>query len=245
MKIKIKDKPQSKEVKEIFESVGESDIVEEKVPETEEKPSKEEEPEDVGTALTQMAKETKVPTMKEVVRTALDELKDKEVKREDVVDQTGKMIEKVNQSAVIHTIRTNEDVQKRVLESAEEQVMAELEIKRNEQMVKVVKATYNANRDACENLGLNDEGRPMWQIRIAKAINNFWFIIWAIISSFTLTPIIFFLKRIGTQVRSARLTWLLTIIFYLGIVAGIVLLILRLTGTIGPESVVGGQEIVC
>ena len=126
MKIKIKEKPQNKEVKEIFNSLEEPTTETEKVPETEEKPSVKEEttkeveqPMDTGTALTQVAKDTKVPTIKEVVKTALDDLNNTEVTKGDLTNQTEKMIEKVNQSAVIHTIRTNEDVQKGVLESAD------------------------------------------------------------------------------------------------------------------------------
>lgn len=164
-------------------------------------------------------------TLREVVTEAIDDLKNHEVKFSDVEDQTDKVIEKVHQSAVMHTVKNNEGVQKKVLASAEEQVMTSIEIKRNKQQVRLVQATYNANKDACENLGLTDEGRPMWQIRIARVINDFWFIIWAIISTFTLTPIIFFLKRIGTQVKSARLTWLLTFIFYLAIMFLLFLLI--------------------
>ena len=238
MKIKIKEKPQNKEVQDIFEEATNEEQI---IPQEGDKPRKQEESVDVGTAITQVAKDNKVPTMKEVVKTALDDLNNTDVKKGDITNQTEKMIEKVNQSAVIHTIRNNEEVQKKVLESAEEQVMSELEIKRNEQMVKVVKATYNANKDACENLGLDDEGRPMWQIRVAKLINNFWFIVWALISSFTLTPIIFFLKRIGTQVRSVKLTWFLAILFYLGLVALLVFGILSWTGVIGQ----GGQELAC
>lgn len=241
MKIKIKEKPQDKEVKKIFDEC----VTEEtETPETEEKPREEEEvvkkkfifdkkPKNVGEAITEVGKNTRVPTIGDVVKTALDDLSNTQVKKVDIEDQTEKMIEKVNQSAVIHTIRTNEEVQKIVLDSAEEQVRSELEIKRNQQMVKVVKATYNANKDACENLGLDDEGRPMWQIRIAKLINNFWFIIWAIISSITITPVIFFLKRIGTQVKSIKVTWILSILFYVIIITGIVFGILALTGALG------------
>lgn len=159
-----------------------------------------------------------------------EEVKKALASKEDVADETDKMIEKVQQTAIVHTIKNNEEVQKRVLESAEEQVMSSIEIKRNEQALKVVKATYNANKDACENLGLSDEGRPMWQIRVAKVINNFWFIVWAMVSSVTLTPIIFFLKRIGTQVRSVRLTWILTLLFYALIIGGVVLGIMALSG---------------
>ena len=141
---------------------------------------------------------------------------------EEIDDETSGIIKKVNQQAVAHTLKTSEDIQKKVLENAEERVLSEIEIERNKQMLKVIKATYDANKDACENLGLDSDGRPMWQIRIARIINNLWFIIWAFISSFTLTPIIFFLKRIGTQVRSAKLTWILAFVFYILIIVAMV-----------------------
>lgn len=166
------------------------------------------------------------PSVTDVITESLEDLKRHDVTVENVIDQTDKIIEKVHQSAVMHTVKHNEDVQKKVITSAEEQVLSSIEIKRNQQALKVTQASYNANRDACENLGLGEEGRPMWQIRVAKAINNFWFVVWAILSSFTLTPIIFFLKRIGTQVKSAKLKWLLTMFFYLSILFGIFILVL-------------------
>lgn len=152
-------------------------------------------------------------------------------KSDEIEDETTGIIKKVSQQAVEHTLKTSEDIQKKVLENAEERVLSEIEIQRNQQMLKVVKATYDANKDACENLGLDADGRPMWQIRIAKMINNFWFIIWAFISSFTLTPVIFFLKRIGTQVRSAKLTWILAFAFYILIICGIVAIIMLIVKT--------------
>ena len=163
----------------------------------------------------------------------MDDLKNHDVSVKNVEDQTDKMIEKVHQSAVMHTVKNNEGVQKKVLQSAEEEVLSSIEIKKNIQQLKVVKATYNANKDACENLGLDEEGRPMWQIKVAKAINSFWFIIWAFLSFFTLTPIIFFLKRIGTQVKSAKLKWFLAFIFYLMILFLLFLLIATIWNSSG------------
>lgn len=153
--------------------------------------------------------------LQKVVTDALDDLKDHNVTTKNVEDQTDKMVEKVHQSAVIHTVKTNPGIQKKVLQHAEEEVMSSIDVRKNKQQLKVVKATYNANKDACENLGLDDEGRPMWQIKIAVIMNDFWFVVWAIISFFTLTPIIFFLKRVGTQVKSAKLQWVLAFMFYL------------------------------
>lgn len=154
---------------------------------------------------------------------AVDKAEDK---AQEIEDETTGIIKKVSQQAVEHTLKTSEDIQKKVIENAEERVLSEIEIQRSQQMLKVIKATYDANKDACENLGLDADGRPMWQIRIAKMINNFWFVIWAFISSFTLTPVIFFLKRIGTQVRSAKLTWILAFVFYIMIVCGLVAIII-------------------
>lgn len=187
------------------------------------------------------------PSIKKTVTGVIDDLQNHKVKHDDVVDQTDKIIEKVHQSAVMHTVKNNDGVQKKVLASAEEQVLSSIDIKRSTQQLKVVQASYNANKDACENLGLSDEGRPMWQIRVARVINNFWFIIWAIISTFTLTPIIFFLKRIGTQVKSAKLTWVLSGVFYLGVLFILFLIIATIWNNAGsaPEWirwVLGGSE---
>ena len=160
-------------------------------------------------------KRPQINPLEAVVTEALDDLNDHKVSVKNVEDQTDKMVEKVHQSAVVHTVKTNEGVQKKVLQHAEEEVLSSIEVRKNKQQLKVVNATYNANKDACENLGLDEEGRPMWQIKIAIGINNFWFIVWAIISFFTLTPIIFFLKRVGTQVKSAKLQWVLAFMFYI------------------------------
>jgi hypothetical protein len=153
--------------------------------------------------------------IKNVFTNAVDEIKDKDVKQADIQDQTGKIIEKLHQSAIIHSFQNNEDIQNKVVQSAEENVLAEIEIRRNQQIRKVENATYDALIDSAQNFGI-DSGRPMWQLKLAKFGSGFWFIIWYLISFFTFTPITVFLKMIGVQVRSAKLKWLFTVLIYLG-----------------------------
>lgn len=217
MKIKLKTKtseiPKTEEIlkEEPKESTAELELPQETI-------------EEIAKQVVENPKIKKPFEIKKAVEQSVD-------KSKEIEDETTGIIKRVSQQAVEHTLKTSEDIQKKVLENAEERVLSEIDIQRNEQMLKVIKATYDANKDACENLGLDSDGRPMWQIRIAKMINNVWFIIWAFISSFTLTPIIFFLKRIGTQVRSAKLTWILAFAFYIMIICGIVAIILLIVRT--------------
>jgi hypothetical protein len=212
-----------KEKKPLYIYEDEVDDIEQVFEEDDE--DEEEYEEEIKIESTNLEKAVAPNTLKKVVNEALEDLKNHDVSVQNVEDQTDKMVEKVHQSAVMHTVKNNDNVQKKVLQSAEEEVLSSIEIKKNKQQLRVVRATYNANKDACENLGLDEAGRPMWQITIAKVINNFWFVVWALISFFTLTPIIFFLKRIGTQVKSAKLKWLLAFLFYIMILFLLFLLI--------------------
>lgn len=189
----------------------------------------------------------KPSSMGTIFEGAVDDIRNKDVDPEEIESQTDKIIKKVHQEAVIQTIKNGEDIQKKILNSAKEDVETTLEIKKSTNQLKAVKASYNANKDACENLGLDDEGRPMWQIRVAKIINDFWFIVWALISAVTLTPIIFILKRVGTQVKSAKLTWILTFLFYLLIMFLLFLIIVTVWNSAGtpPEwiqKLLGGKK---
>lgn len=173
------------------------------------------------------------PSIKEVFNITVNDLEDHKVTRADIENQTDKMLEKVSQTAIKHTITNGEKIQKDILNSAEDEIRASLEVKKSKNQLKVVRASYDANKDACENLGLDSEGRPMWQIRVAKIINDFWFIVWALISAVTLTPIIFILKRVGTQVKSAKLTWILTFSFYLLIMFLMFMIIIAIWNSTG------------
>lgn len=128
--------------------------------------------------------------------------------------KTEELLESVHQEAIAHTIKYDVDMQKKVMAGAASHVLSELEVRHQEQKKKVQDATYNAIEDAANNYGISS-GRPMWQLKMAQAGSAFWFVIWFVISTVTFTPVIFFLKMIGVQVKSAKLKWMFTLLMYL------------------------------
>lgn len=144
-------------------------------------------------------------------------------------EKTDELLEMAHQEAIIHTIQHDEGVQKKVVKGAEEHVLTELEIRKQVQTKKVQDATFDAIEDAAQNYGI-DSGRPLWQLRMAQVGSSFWFIVWFIISSFTFTPVLFFLKMIGTQIENAKLKWTFTVLLYLMLIFGLFMWISKLSG---------------
>ena len=144
-------------------------------------------------------------------------------------EKTEELLEMAHQEAIIHTIQNDEGVQKKVIQGAEEHVLSELEVRKQEQTKRVQDATFDAIEDAAQNYGI-DSGRPLWQLRMAQVGSSFWFIVWFIISSFTFTPVLFFLKMIGTQVENAKLKWTFTVLLYVLLIFGLFMWISKLAG---------------
>lgn len=162
--------------------------------------------------------------LQETFERAVDDVRNVDIKQKDVKEQTGKITEKLHQEAVVYQVKNNKSLQKKVLASAEEDVMNEISIRRLEQEIKLTSAKFDSIKDAAENLGI-DSHRPMWQLKIAEGISSFWFIVWMIIASVTFTPVIFFLKRIRTMIKSAGLAWFFTILFYVGMLLGVYIIL--------------------
>lgn len=155
-------------------------------------------------------------TLGESMVESMKDVNDLAITREDITEQTSKMINKVEQSAAMQQIEHDKKTQKKIFSSAAEGIETELEINKLERGTRLEKTKFDSIKDAAENLGIDDH-RPMWQLKIAEYISAFWFIIWVIIASFTFVPVIVFLKRIRTMVKSTGLAWAFTILFYLAI----------------------------
>lgn len=163
-------------------------------------------------------------TLGESMVESMKDVNDLAITREDITEQTSKMINKVEQSAAMQQIEHDKKTQRKIFSSAAEGIDTELEINKLERGTRLEKTKFDSIKDAAENLGIDDH-RPMWQLKIAEYISAFWFIIWVIIASFTFVPVIVFLKRIRTMVKSTGLAWAFTILFYLAIAFGVYFLI--------------------
>ena len=168
-------------------------------------------------------------TLSEVFNETIANVKKTELSSDDINNQTGKIVSGIQQTAIIHQVQTNEEVQKKVLVNAEMTLLDELEIRRKEQQTRVQNATFDTIKDAAENLGIAT-GRPLWQLRIAQGISAVWFVIWALVASVSLTPITVILKGVRTMVKVTGLAWFFTLLFYIGLMFGLYCLIDGITG---------------
>jgi hypothetical protein len=170
--------------------------------------------------------------LKEVFKDALMDVADKTVTEEQVNEQTLKIISKLEQAGILFQVETNKSIQKKVLLNAEEKLMNEIEVSKNKQEKRLQDASYAANEFAANIYGI-DSGRPKWQLALARAGANVFFMIWYIISTLTFTPIMFFLTMVGVQVKSSPLKWVFTIMIYFSLVIFMFFILGRI---VGPEQ---------
>lgn len=70
------------------------------------------------------------------------------------------------------------------------------------------------NSEACKNYGI-DKAVPLWQIKIMKIGSAFWFMIYFIVATFTVAPIMVFFKGIKSFIKQTWLAVIFAIITYL------------------------------
>ena len=97
----------------------------------------------------------------------------------------------------------NPDVDKKVEEATHIMVDKGLERQRNKVQASVIEseddiltADYNKNKNEYMYHGIDHKIDKEWKRQIIHIINDIWFVIWAIVSCFTLVPISTFLSRI-------------------------------------------------
>ena len=130
----------------------------------------------------------------------------------------------LHDSAVIKTVESDVNIQKKFVDQAHKSINTELssidqEIKARHQV-----ATYNANEEACRNYGI-DKHVPTWQIRLMKIGSGFWFIIYWLFASVTIAPLNVFFKGINSFIKNSYVVFIFALICYLAIVVGIPLII--------------------
>ena len=114
-------------------------------------------------------------------------------KEEEQPNPTREIIGEIHKQAVIEQVKNSEEVQKRVLDQAEKSIDNELESLNQEGIARKQETTYNANKEACKNYGI-DSSVPLWQIRLMKVGSAVWFVIYWVIASLIICPINVFAK---------------------------------------------------
>lgn len=135
----------------------------------------------------------------------------------EIVSDPEKAIKTKLSKIVIDKIDNDDDIAKKVDNLADELIDGSTEKVKNESEKGVKKALYENNISACSLIGVNEDTTPGWVIKIAQAIEAFWYAIWCIIASVTVAPIVFLCIKIRIILKKTWVAAVVAVIVYLGV----------------------------
>lgn len=127
-----------------------------------------------------------------------------EVKEMSIIaqDPTKALQTKLNTKVAEH-IDTSQQVAQKIEQTADRLVDKGLKVQENKAVASVIlsedetlEADFQKNKDEYMYHGINHKIDKEWKRKMLHIINDIWFVIWAIVSCFTIVPISTFLSRI-------------------------------------------------
>lgn len=143
---------------------------------------------------------------------------EKDTEKAEIVEKNPanlELIDKGIDAAVLHKIKNDENVQNRMLNTAEKVIDNKLSEKENDSERIKKEAVLKNNKDACDLYGIDEKTVPVWVVKIANVAQNFWYIVWLIIGFVTTAPIVFLCKKISVVFKRTWIAVLLAIVIYL------------------------------
>lgn len=157
--------------------------------------------------------------IKEEEKVKIDfEKKEKEMKKLENSENNLQLVDKGIDAAVIHKIQNDENVQTRMLNTADKIIGNKLEEKENDAERSKKEAVLKNNKDACDLYGIDEKTVPMWVVRFANMAQNFWYVVWLVIGFVTTAPIVFLSKKIAVVFKRMWIAVTLAIVIYLAAV---------------------------
>ena len=148
------------------------------------------------------------------VKALIDEEKKAIIKEEDKLS----LLDRGVDAAIIHKITNDDDVKTRLLDTANDIINNKLDEKQNDSERDKKRAALENNKDACDLYGIDEKTVPIWVVKAAKIVQDFWYIIWIIIGFATTAPVVFLSKKLAVVFKRTWVAVLLAIIIYLAIV---------------------------
>ena len=115
--------------------------------------------------------------------------------------------------AVVHQM-SNDNTRQRVLKTADKVIHTEISKIENQAEQGEKEAVFANNKDACDLYGIDEKTVPKWVVQIAKIVQNFWYLVWLLVGSFTTAPVVFLGKKIKVVIKRTWLAMLLAILIY-------------------------------
>jgi hypothetical protein len=151
--------------------------------------------------LVEVKQEVKETNSEEVYAKARAEAEVKELSA--IAQDPQKTIQAKLAQKLAKEIEQSEKVDKKVSDTTQKLVNKGLEEQQNKVETDVTKsenekfeASFQKNKDEYIHHGINHKVDKRWKERMILFINDIWFVIWAVISGFTIVPVSTFTKRV-------------------------------------------------
>ena len=143
---------------------------------------------------------------------------------EKIEDRAAALVSELHDKAMLKIVMEDESIRNMIFDQSQESIGHEIGIIGNQSKKKHQDSSYDLNREACTNYGV-DESVPDWQQKMMVAGSSFWFVIYFIFASISIAPVSVFNRGLKTFFKKNWITIPISIICYLVIVVGIPLLI--------------------
>jgi hypothetical protein len=121
-------------------------------------------------------------------------------------------------AASIHAqVKENEEVRDRITEHGLNVLTTELSTQKKKLENKKAKVNFDSNKVACQIYGVDDTV-PIWQQGLMKFWYNILFIMYFVVASFTIAPIVFVAIKMQNAIKKSWITYVLAFLLYLAIV---------------------------
>lgn len=148
------------------------------------------------------------------VKALIDKEKKAIIEEEDKLS----LLDKGVDAAIVHKITNDDDVRSRLLDTANDIINNKLDEKQNDSERDKKRAALENNKDACDLYGIDEKTVPIWVVKAAKIVQNFWYIVWIIIGFATTAPVVFLSKKLSVVFKRTWVAVLLAITIYLAAV---------------------------
>ena len=148
------------------------------------------------------------------VKALIDEEKKAIIEEEDKLS----LLDRGVDAAIVHKITNDDDVKSRLLDTANDIINNKLDEKHNDSERDKKRAALENNKDACDLYGIDEKTVPIWVVKAAKIVQNFWYIVWIIIGFATTAPVVFLSKKLSVVFKRTWVAVLLAITIYLAAV---------------------------
>lgn len=158
----------------------------------------------------------------------------------DISTDTNKTLQlKLNQKLATH-IDNDELVNEKIEATANKLVDKGLQVQTNKADASIIDsesdmnlADYKKNKDEYMYHGIDHSIDKQWKRKILHTINDIWFVIWALVSFFTIVPVSTFLSRIKALKGIVKgVAIVLGILMLLACLAGLTFFVLRQVGIV-------------